>query len=234
MKTKEIKSKHNKTFRVLLKLTKARGIKKSGLALFSGVKQVEEVLREFPDRCMAVLCSSGQNPPLGSIENDIHRFSLKTALFEQIDFFNTNHPLLLLRVAPFPHWSDTTETGGCTLFIPFQDPANVGAVIRSAAAFGVDRIVLLKEAAHPFLPKSARAAGSMLFRVPIFQGPALQTLQETTKPIITLSPDGRDIRSFRFPTSFRLMPGLEGPGLPDQLRGNPSLSIPMEPGVRDI
>ena len=70
-------------------------------------------------------------------------------------------------------WSDDEPwPDGCTLFVPFQDPENVGAVIRSAAAFGVARVVLLREAAHPFHPRSSRAAGPALFQVPLQVGPA--------------------------------------------------------------
>ena len=81
-------------------------------------------------------------------------------------------PLLLVRVPEIPEWSaDAPWPEGCTLFVPFQDPENVGAVIRSAAAFGVARVVLLREAAHPFHPKAARAAGTALFQVAAGTGP---------------------------------------------------------------
>ena len=42
---------------------------------------------------------------------------------------------------------------GCTLFIPFQDPENVGAGSRSAAAFGVGRAVLFEGGSAPVSPK---------------------------------------------------------------------------------
>jgi tRNA G18 (ribose-2'-O)-methylase SpoU len=107
-------------------------------------------------------------------------------------------------------------------------------VIRSAAAFGVSRVVFLKEAAHPFHHKSIRVAGSALFRVPIFEGPSLYELKPSKVPMITLSPEGKDAKDFKFPSSFCLVPGLEGPGLPDHLRDATCLSIPMESGVDSI
>jgi len=110
----------------------------------------------------------------------------------------------------------------------------VGAVIRSAAAFGVTSLVVLKEAAHPFHYKSTRAGGSALFRVSIFEGPSIQELDRVKSPIITLSAEGEDIRKFSFPESFCLLPGIEGPGLPPELRHLKSLSIPMERGVESL
>ncbi|MCU0595569.1 MAG: RNA methyltransferase, partial [Desulfobacterota bacterium] len=133
-----------------------------------------------------------------------------------------------------PEWDAGSLPEGCTLLIPFQDPSNVGAVIRSAAALGVANLVLLKEAAHPFHYKSTRAGGSALFRVPIFAGPSVQELGRAKSPIISLSADGDDIRNFRFPERFCLLPGVEGPGLPPEVRHLKSLSIPMERGVESL
>ncbi len=46
-----------------------------------------------------------------------------------------------------------------------RDPANVGAVIRSAAAFGVDHIILTADSADLYNPKTVRSAMGSLFRV---------------------------------------------------------------------
>jgi 16S rRNA (guanine527-N7)-methyltransferase len=134
-----------------------------------------------------------------------------------------------------PEWSDDAPwPEGCTLFVPFQDPENVGAVIRSAAAFGVARVVLLREAAHPFHPRSARAAGPSLFQVPLLRGPSLADLETRHAPLIALATDGPELAAEPFPERFGLVPGVEGPGLPAHLRGGTRRRIPIAPGVESL
>jgi tRNA G18 (ribose-2'-O)-methylase SpoU len=234
MKVKAITSEDNPEFKTFLKLTRARGIKKNGLALLSRPKQVREVLKDFPNQCAGIILSDMKETSLEFITEDIPVYHFSSKLFRQVDLFDTGQPILLVRVPQFAQWHDKLPEKGCTLCIPFQDPANVGAVIRSAAAFGVSEIVLLKEAAHPFLPKSVRAAGGALFRVPLFQGPSLDEFKLSDGPVVTLSPDGKDIGVYRFPETFCLVPGLEGPGLPVNLRESTALAISMERGVESI
>ena len=234
MKDREISSKHNPTFRKLLKLLTGQGVKEYGQALMAGPKQVGEILKNFPDRCAAVILRENERDSRENVSESVPRVYLSPSLFRELDLYGTDRPLLLVRVDAFPRWRPKDESKGCTLFVPFQDPVNVGAVIRSAAAFGVSRLVVLKEAAHPFHHKSMRAAGSTLLRLPLFEGPSIEALHQSKIPIITLSPKGKDIRRFRFPTAFGLLPGLEGPGLPPNLQGLTALSIPMAAGVESL
>jgi tRNA G18 (ribose-2'-O)-methylase SpoU len=234
MKVKEIESQRNPTFRMFLKILKGQGIKKHGLAFLSGPKQVGEVLKDFPDRCAGLVVSKKQDVPKKSISDQFTIYRLRTDLFREIDVHGTNQPILLIRVDPLPEWSDKDWPSGCTLFVPFQDPTNVGAVIRSAAAFGVSRVVILREAAHPFHNKSVRAAGASILRVSLWEGPSIKELRKTRAPLITLSPKGKNIARYKFPATFGLLPGLEGPGLPDTLRNAMPLAIPMEPGIESI
>jgi len=233
MLTKEITSRSNPVFKMFIRLLKGQGVKKHGLTLISGMKQALEVVRDFPEQCEGVI-SGKEALSLGGLPENAPRYLLSGDLFREVDIHGTGPPILLVRVAPLPLWEAGSRSPGCTLFIPFQDPANVGAVIRCAAAFGVSRAVLLKESAHPFHHKSIRAAGSTVLRVPLFEGPSVGELATTEFPIITLSAGGGNIADYSFPSSFGLLPGLEGPGLPREVAHFPGLAIPMEPGVESL
>jgi tRNA G18 (ribose-2'-O)-methylase SpoU len=231
---KRISSPENPIFKKWLKAIQGRGIKKYGITFLSGPKQTVEVLRDFRSLCMGVILSRHHDIPPTLDGSDMAIYQLTSDLFREIDRYGTDHPVLIIRVAPLPSWNEETWPRGCTLFIPFQDPVNVGSVIRSAAAFGVPRAVILEEAAHPFHHKSVRVAGSALFRVPLFRGPSIEQLGRTEVPLITLSPRGRSIAPYRFPETFGLLPGLEGPGLPNGLRDRPAVGIPMAHGVESL
>ena len=234
MKTIEINSSSNTTFRDFLRLNNPRVIRKNQRALLSGPKQVREVLREFPDRCAGIIFSSRHNTLEFPETDKIPRYCLGPDLFDQVDAFGTKHPLLIVRAEPLPHFDGTRGNSGCTLCIPFQDPSNVGAVIRTSAALDVTRMVFLKEAAHPFHPKSVRAAGSNIFRIPLYQGPSLSRLNGFEIPLIIMAPEGEDVARFKFPLSFCLVPGLEGPGIPETMKGTRNISIPMANGVESL
>jgi tRNA G18 (ribose-2'-O)-methylase SpoU len=48
-----------------------------------------------------------------------------------------------------------------------QDPANVGAIVRSAEAFGAAGVVLTPDCAWPFSPRALRASAGSALRVPV-------------------------------------------------------------------
>jgi 16S rRNA (guanine527-N7)-methyltransferase len=213
---REVSSESNAAFRLFRDLLTGRGVRKHGQAIVAGTRIVSEVIDRFPDRVQGWITGvSGEAPP----DPSIPWYRLANALFQEIDVAGTRSPLLLTTAPSLPEWSDDEPwPDGCTLFIPFQDPENVGAVIRSAAAFGVARVVLLKEAAHPFHPKSSRAAGTALFQVPLLQGPSIHDLAARQAPLIALDTAGPELGDEPFPDRFGLVVGVEGPGLPDRLK----------------
>ncbi len=50
-----------------------------------------------------------------------------------------------------------------------QDPANLGAVLRTAEALGIDGVILAGECCDCFSPKALRASMGAVFRLPVFQ-----------------------------------------------------------------
>lgn len=232
---RDLTSESNPTFRAARDLLSGRGIRKHGQALIAGPRLIAEVLSRFPERAESWLTPLDGPPPPSEAPDHLIWLRLAGPLFKELDTAGTHAPLLMVQVPEIPEWSDELPwPEGCTLFLPFQDPENIGAALRSAAAFQVARVVLLREAAHPFHPKAIRAAGPAVFQVPLLQGPSIHDLTSNQAPLWPLSTDGDDPGSIRFPDRFGLIPGLEGPGLPDHLRQRPGVRIPIARGVESL
>jgi 16S rRNA (guanine(527)-N(7))-methyltransferase RsmG len=229
---REITSDSNPTFQRCHDLLRGPGIRKHGEAILSGARVCSEVLARFPERVLGWMTPlEGPPPP----EASMTWFRLSDPLYKQLDVVGTRGPLLLVNVPAMPAWSDDLPWPvGCTLFVPFQDPENIGTVIRSAAAFGVAQVVLLREAAHPFHPRGSRAAGPALFQVPLRQGPSLVDLRVAKVPLIALDTSGPELSEAPFPDTFGLVVGVEGPGLPAPLRLGERRRIAIEPGVESL
>lgn len=232
-----ISSGDNSTFKALKKRAAAQGIKRTGSTLVAGAKLVTDAVRLLPQQCLRLIIPEGfgQAPELVEwFESRRAVVRLKKALFRELDTFQTGFALLELAVPELSDWDRNATTPGCTLALPFQDPVNVGSVVRSALAFGVSRIVLLREAAHPFHPKSIRASAGAVFSARFFRGPALAELAKPLPmPLVCLDMHGRAIQTFSFPESFLLVPGTEGQGLPEGLRSR-AISIPMSSAVQSL
>ncbi len=230
-----ITSATNPTFKLATEVLTGRGIRKQGFAILAGSKIVAEVLTHSSEVVEGWITPSDGPPPPADTPGAVVWHRLDPQLFEQIDVSGTRGPLLLVRVPVMKPWSSSSDwPSGCTLFIPFQDPENVGAVIRAAVAFGVSRIVLLKEAAHPFHPKASRAAGPALFSVEFETGPSIHDLVPGEIPLLALAGNGEPIQEFDWPEKFGLLPGLEGPGLPERWQNSRRLRIPIEPHVESL
>lgn len=233
---REIASPSNPTFSACIDLQSGRGIRKHGLALISGRKMVEEVVRLYPERIEAWLTDrDGESPP-DQLGEDVPWLRFSKPLWEELDQFGTRSPILRIRV-PAPesfHFHSDEMQSGCTLLVPFQDPENVGAVLRSAAAFQVDRVVLLQESANPYHPKCLRAAGPGILGLKIFAGPSIRNLPELKLPIFALAANGESIDKMQWPGNFILLPGVEGPGLPDDRSDFHKVGIPIAEHVESL
>ena len=234
MAIQEITSPHNSKVKEWRTLLSGKGIGKHRKALVSGGKIVADVIDNVPENIKECIINDRSPAPPVNLPKDVPAYNLKGSLFRELDVFGTGFPLLTLDVPEILPVEEYEFDEPATLLIPFQDPANLGAVVRSAAAFGVNTVVLLDEAASPFLPKSVRASGSYVFSVKFFRGGSLYDLGGLPVPVIALSSDGVDIARYVFPDRWAMLVGIEGQGIPGSFRSDVDLAIPLEDGVESL
>ncbi len=229
----EIQSSQNQRYKSWIKLLDSRGIKKQGQAIISGRSFWDEIVRNYPEKVEAILTTSVEQLADLSIPKDVIVYVLSQELFANLDIYGVKAPLLLIS-APEPEAWNEGLNSGLTIFLPFQNPINLGTCIRNAAALGAE-VVLLKEAATPYLPKCLRASGPAIFQTPIWQGPSIKELADYKHlPIYALSPCGTNLFDFDFPQTMGFVAGMEGPGLDEFWPLAKRLSIPMQEKVESL
>lgn len=203
-----LSSAQNETFRKLLSLTSAKGLKEEGLFLLSGEKLIREFLRK-PHLEIVHEVLSPKLAPLTAAP----QVELAAPLFDEIDVLGTHFNILVLKQPEIPLLTaedmKTYQPHGIEFVAPAGDPGNLGALIRSCEAFGIPRVILTREAAHPFLPKSVKASAGSVLRMKLARGPALA---EFPSSCIALDASGTSIDDFKWPARGLLVVGEEGVG----------------------
>ncbi len=136
----------------------------------------------------------------------------------------------------FPHrysWQEVVEADGPLVILDgLQDPGNVGAIIRSAEAFGCSGVVFTEGCVRVSNGKLLRASAGSLFRLPFLESCGRRELVAQTRAakrtIFSLSPSGG---SSLFETNlnmpFAVVVGSEGMGISPELReAGQALSVP--------
>ena len=202
-----------------------RGIRRHGEFLLAGRKSVPEALKRHPDRFQAVLVCDPQDAAGLLLPDGIDRFRISRSLFDKLDVSGTNFPLLVGKAPALPRADLNAAPRGLELVCALGDPSNLGALLRSAAAFGARRVILMEEAAHPFHPRALRAAANAQFELELLAGPSLAKMEGAAGPLVALDATGDDMAAFQWPRDLRLVLGEEGLGVPAALSIR-RLSIP--------
>jgi tRNA G18 (ribose-2'-O)-methylase SpoU len=218
----------------------SRGVRRHGRALVCGARIVAELVRRHPDLVESLVYPAGDPtlerdldaPPLAGTETLV----LPRSLFKEIDPFGVEPPLAVVRIEPVPAWDPALERAGFTLLLPLGDPENVGAALRSAAAFAIDRVVLLEEAAHPNHPRAIRASAGACFDLALRVGPSVEALLQATPggiELLVLDRNGEPLENVSANADLALLVGEEGRGVPSRA-GARRVTIPIAPTVDSL
>lgn len=114
---------------------------------------------------------------------------------------STEHPRppLVVVEVPAPDEALLRRASWTLVLDRLQDPGNLGTVLRSAEAAGVDLVVLTPGSVDPFNPKVVRAAAGALFHVPVATATPEELVAAGFDLVGSTSHDGggRTVRPYR-------------------------------------
>ena len=218
-----ILSRQNPLVKELASLKEKKGRRRTGTFLVEGHKMVREAVASGMDVVRLILREDYAGETYG----------LPAVLLGQDAFAavcDEKTPQGIAAEVAIPLRSVQPPQGRCLLLDGLQDPANVGAIIRTAVAAGYED-VYLAGCADPFSPKSVRASMSGVFFARIMQGTQEEILSAIAgMSVIAADMDGEDVFSYVAPEKFCLAVGSEGSGLSALVRSRADVTvrIPMD------
>jgi len=217
-----------------------------GLFLAEGEKVVRRALEAgFPARSflMAPRWLDGLADVLE--RSDAPCYVVDEALAEQVTGFHVHRGALAsLERIPLPSVGDVLRDARTVVALEdVVDHTNVGAIFRSAAALGVDAVLLSPRCADPLYRRSVKVAMGAVFSLPYarmeewYDGPGELSASGFTTVALTPAEDAVEIEeAVRGLSKVALLLGSEGPGLSRRwmTSADRRAVIPMAAGIDSL
>lgn len=238
---KSISSRDNVLFKQLKKLANsARERRKSERTLLDGIHLLEAYLASGRvAECVLVAESALQQTEIQEILVQTVSWPMVTvtdSLFAEISPVDTPTGILAM-IATIPVTAPVNNDF-VLLLEDIQDPGNLGAILRSAAAAGVTTAYLSTACADVWSPKVLRSAMGAHFALAIVErADLLQVAAQFAGKLLATVPDaGQSIYMLDLTGNVALLVGNEGAGLSAELQAlaNEHVHIPMQPGIESL
>ncbi|MBQ9485434.1 MAG: RNA methyltransferase [Clostridia bacterium] len=145
-------------------------------------------------------------------------------------------PQGVIAVLEKPSLTLKKPNGTCLYLDGVSDPANVGAIIRTAAACGIKDIYAAEGSADAYSPKAVRASMGGIFRVNVYSGGRKELLDAIDLPLIVADMDGENVFNSKIAGDFCLCVGNEAHGVSDYAMSRAAriVAIPMKNGMESL
>lgn len=179
---------------------------------------------------------------IASIAEQVDRtVTISPALFQS--FTDAEHPQPLAAIAILPNMKPSMSATSIVCLDAVRDPGNLGTILRTAVAAGVDGIALLPGCVDPFNPKVVRASAGLVTAIPIHMYPSITEVVDScfdspqNVTIVAADAAGSvDYRDVRWQEPVVVVVGNEAAGLsePSRLATGQRVRIPMAEGVESL
>lgn len=149
-------------------------------------------------------------------------YQLTSSIFSQL--CGTENSQGIMAEVSMPHWNiekQLSESKLLLLLDEIQDPGNLGTILRTASATGVDLVILGKGTVDPYNSKAVRSTMGALFHLPVIEADLLEVipvLKDKNIAIAGTSPH-RGVYAFDylFPDKVAIVLGNESKGIQEAI-----------------
>ncbi|HWU82872.1 MAG TPA: RNA methyltransferase [Methylophilaceae bacterium] len=239
MTFKHITSRDNNLFKQLKKLAdSSRERRKLGETLLDGVHLLEGYLQHFGEPSLLVIPEGDSSPEAtGLLQTlaDVPTVMFPTLMFSELT--PVASPTGILALVKVPPLMPPETVDLALLLEDIQDPGNLGSMLRTAAAAGVDAVYLSTGCTDAWSPKALRGGQGAHFVLPVVERVDLLTwMQGFHGQTLATAMQGESLyaQDLRSPTAFII--GNEGIGLSQPLMAAASrrINIPIGAGVESL
>lgn len=169
------------------------------------------------------------------------RVAIDSNLFASIS--DAEHPQPVIAIARMPDVHFPSPSDSIVALDAIRDPGNLGTIIRTAAAAGIDGIALLPGCVDPYHPAVVRASAGTIASVPIMQFAQVSDIVATHmtgfSAVMVAAADSEgdiDYREADWREPHILVAGNEAHGLSETVRAATTtmVRIPMAEGVESL
>ena len=230
----KISSRHNKIISHIRRVGSDRTYRRDcGEYACDGEKLLREAVKWGANVKTALWCAE----PSVKLPDTVRQYAAPQELLDYATALK-NCPGVLFTVEPMP--CPPIAPGRTLVLETIQDPGNLGTILRTANALGMDTVILTGECADLYNPKTVRAAMGALFRQRVYEltrGQTREYLSENGLRLYgaALSDTSADIRTLNLDRTAVAI-GSEGSGLSRELLEmcDGQLIIPMNPACESL
>lgn len=235
----------NKTLHTFQHLNRSRSFReKNGLFAMEGYRLVSDALgcgAELSAVLLTEVAQEAYGASLHALAPNVHTLLISDALAKEIADTETAQGVFAIakmrqELEAFPQ-----QGSRCLLLHCLQDPANLGAILRTADALGTDGVYLY-QCCDLYNPKTVRSTMGALFRVPIHRVRSMDDFFAHCHTVglptcaAVVDRDAQHLKQHDFSEGAVVMIGNEGNGLPREVSDacDHPLTIPMSPQANSL
>ena len=236
-----IESKDNALFKYTKKLKERKHRTKENKYIIEGFRLVQEAFKANCNIEYIIVNESGKEKVedyLSEYMDNIKIYEMKNELFSQLS--STENTQGIVAIANINNSISDINGDFYLLCDKVQDPGNLGTIIRTAHAAGVNAVILTKGTVDIYNDKTIRSTMGSIFYVPIIQDEDLSVvkdLKEKGFSIVATSLEGKnDFFDEDLTGKIVITVGNEGNGVSNEVYdiSDKKVKIPMPGGAESL